>query len=207
MTNSTELDKSVRIVMLQFSFSDLDAIPSTVKSLARSPVVYDASQKKKRTGTVIFSDIENCLLSSFMLELEKNNYEITSAFCQKRTSVKKPLPDIVNHIVRFCFARHEHVNISENFRQIRPALRTELQWICDSALWKLDLYRNPFYWEKGEDRNFFTISVDLKNRQPLNELHCRSVTTQASEIQNQPPKPNDRYVLQIESNHLALISA
>lgn len=70
-------------------------------------------------------------------------------------------------MVCFLFARHEFVELSDEFKKVRGIIRTELQSLCEVAMWRVRSFSNPFYKNGEEIPDQRAVSINLEARQPL----------------------------------------
>lgn len=160
------LDASVRLVTLQFSFSNPEAIPAGVKQRAQETVQERVERKSRTSGMMVMEPTKDVSLTEFLGELEAAGYEMVDAFCKERLDAKDPRGRRTYHMVRFIFARHEFVNISEEFRKIRESIRAEIQEMCQAAFWRVRMFLNPFYQNGEETADQRVLSINLEARQP-----------------------------------------
>lgn len=161
-----KLDSSVRLVLLQFSFSNPSAIPPSVRR--RSPETPEERDERKdrADGVMIIQPTEGTSLAEFPRDLEAAGYKLVDAFCKERINKNNPHMKRY-HMVRFTFARREYAEISQGFWKVREAIRAELQSICGSSLWRVRAFDNPFYQDGAEVSGQRTMSVNLEVREPL----------------------------------------
>lgn len=160
------LDASVRLVSLQFSFSNPEAIPAGVKQRAQETVEERVERKSRTSGTMIMEPTENCSLVEFIGELEATGYELVDAFCKERLDAKDPRGRRTYHMVRFVFVHRAFVNSSEEFGKVRDAIRADLQEMCQTAFWRVRMFLNPFYQNNEETEGQHALSINLEARQP-----------------------------------------
>jgi len=161
------LDSSVRLVALQFSFSNADAIPTSVKRLDRETPEERNERKNHASGTPLIEPTENCSLVDFLDEIKSAGYEMVDALYKERIDPKDPRGRRMYHMVRFLFARREFVDLSEEFKATRDIISRELRSICEVAMWRIRAFLNPFF-EKGEEViGYHAISINLESRKPL----------------------------------------
>ena len=161
------LNGTVRLVALQFSFSNPDTIPATVKCQERETPEERVERKSHSSGVMVIEPTEKCSLVEFLGELEAAGYDMVDGFYKERIDAKDPGNKRTYHMVRFFFARREFAELFNEFRTVRDNIRIELQNMCESALWRVRSFSNPFY-RKGEGVfNQRAISINLEARQPL----------------------------------------
>lgn len=161
------LNGTVRLVALQFSFSNPDAIPATVKRQDRETPEERVERKNHSSGVMVIEPTEKCSLVEFLGELEAAGYEMVDAFYKERIDAKDPRGKRSYHMVRFLFARREFVDLSDEFKKVRDTIRAELRSICEAAMWRVRSFSNPFYKNGEEIPDQRAVSVNLEARQPL----------------------------------------
>jgi hypothetical protein len=159
------LDGSIRMVGIQFSFSNSGVVPSSARCLSSETWTERRERKSYPRGVMVIEPTERCSLVEFLGELEMAGYELVDAFYKERINVKDPRR--AYHMVRFLFARHEFVEISDEFEQVRDDIRTELQEMLRVAMWRVRAFSNPFYQNGEEIPGQRALSVNLEARQPL----------------------------------------
>ena len=159
----TPKDGSVHLVQLQFSFSNPGIIPVSVRRLKRETDEELTTRKSRLSGIQIIEPTASCSIVEFPMELEKIGYEMVDAFYKERIETKTKR---TYHMVRFVFACREHVWISDDFRNVRGAIRADLQNICMTAMWRVRAYSNPYYMD-DEDSEERAISINMEAREPL----------------------------------------
>lgn len=160
------LDASVRLVTLQFSFSNPEAIPAGVKQRAQETIEERVERKSRSSGTMVMEPTENCSVAEFIDELGAAGYELVDAFCKERLDAKDPRGQRTYHTARFVFARHEFVNISEEFKKVQGAIQAEIQEMCRAAFWRVRMFLNPFYQNGEEIADQHALSINLESRKP-----------------------------------------
>lgn len=160
------LNGSVRLVSLQFSFSNPDVIPATVKRQEREILEERVARKSNSTGLLVIEPTEKCSLVEFFQELEEVGYEMVDGVYKERIDAKDPRKRRTYHMVRFVFARRDFVELSEEFKEVRDVIRAELQNICESAMWRVRMFSNPFYKNGEEVSGQRAMSINLEARQP-----------------------------------------
>ncbi|MBN1585012.1 hypothetical protein JW899_01460 [Candidatus Uhrbacteria bacterium] len=161
------LNGSTVLVALQFSFSNPNAIPATVKRQDRETPEERMKRKNNASGVRVIEPTGKCSLLGFLEELEAAEYEMIDAFYKERIDAKDPYGRRSYHMVRFLFARHEFVELSDEFKKVRDIIRAELQSICEAAMWRVRSFSNPFYKNGKEIPDLRTVSINLEARQPL----------------------------------------
>ena len=203
------LDSSVRLVALQFSFSNPGAMPVSVKRLNQETSEERNERKNHSSGTLVIEPTENCSLVDFLDDLKSAGYEMVDAFYKERIDPKYPRGQRTYHMVRFLFARREFVDLSEEFKVVRDIISKELRSICEVAMWRVRTFLNPFYKDGEEVIGYRAISVNLESRKPLFCPDGQPVTVwQKDEKGNRvgdaplPLKPD--YCLRVKDNTVQL---
>lgn len=160
------LNETVRLVALQFSFSNPDVIPSMVKQQEKETKEKRMARKSQLSGFLAIRPTEKCSLVEFLVELERQ-YELVDAFYEERIHGKDPRGRRTYHMVRFLFARREFVEISDEFERVRGSIRTALSEMCHKAMWRIRAFSNPFYKDGEEILGQHAMSINLEARQPL----------------------------------------
>ncbi|MFA4999224.1 MAG: hypothetical protein WC519_00605 [Parcubacteria group bacterium] len=159
---------AVPLVVLQFSFSNPNVIPVTVKRQNRETFEEHVARKGRSTsGVMVIEPTERCSLVEFLKGLETAGYEMVDAFYKERIDDKDSRNKRTYHMVRFLFARREFIELSGEFKMVRDVVLTELRHICEGAMWRVRAFSNPFYKNGEEIPDQRTLSVNLEVRQPL----------------------------------------
>lgn len=151
----------VRLVSLQFSFSNAAAIPSGVGlSVRRSETPFTHLARKLNVkGEPVIAPTENVDSEGLLAEIEAAGFELVDAFCQKRG-------DRTYHMVRFVFAPREFVASSDEFRRVRETLRAGLQGMLRDAFWRVRGFLNSFYQEGKVLPGRRALSLNFEARIP-----------------------------------------
>lgn len=161
------LDDSVRLVMLQFSFSKVKYVPSSVRTI-EPETEEDWFQRKDRgrvKGEVVISPIQNISLLEFLDDLREEGFELVGAFHKPRNNESG---GPMHQMVRFTFARKENVNITDEFRARRDAVLADLTEMCRTVMWRVRAFLNPFFCnESSETENERVFQICLEVRTPL----------------------------------------
>lgn len=155
---------------MQFSFTNPDAVPSSVKRLPQETPAERAERKgltnTVRAGESLIQPTEGCSISRFTAELEAAGYELVDASYKPRLDAKDPSGRRTYHMVRFVFARHEFAEPSDEFKKVRESVRVDLQKACDLAYWRTRSFSNPFYQNGEEVPEARAMSINFEARQP-----------------------------------------
>lgn len=162
-----ELDGNFRLVTLQFSFSNPGVIPVMVKHQNRETFEERCERKHRSGGFVLIEPTEKCDLVKFLKELDEVGYILVDAFYKERIDSKDFCWTRTYHMVRFVFARRETASLSEEFKKKQCSLLSELRHICESAMWRVRAFSNPFYKNGEEIPEDRVLSINLETRVPL----------------------------------------
>jgi len=157
--------QNVRMIVVQFSFSNPEVIPSGIKRRGRESVFEHVARKLQATGERVIEPTENVFLGHLVGDLEGNGFELVDAFYQCRP--KGENLDRTYYMVRFLFARREFAMPSAEFMQVRDAIRAELQEMLRIAFWRVRAFLNPFYLDGVEVPGQKSLSINLEARVPL----------------------------------------
>ena len=162
----TTLGPSVRLVSLQFSFSNPDVVPDCVKRLpAETPTQATARKTVPVPGQAVIQPTEDISLAEIPKMLEDSGYELVDAFYRPRVDPSNPKKTY--HMVRFVFAHREHVSLSSEFKLVRERIRLALNEICTHAMWRTRSFLNPFYRNGEGIEGQYAMSLNFEARKPL----------------------------------------
>lgn len=163
------LDSSVRLIVVQFSCSNSDAIPKGVMRRAERETPKEGRERRKRSsGYLVIEPTENCSLIEFRRGLEAVDYRLVDAFYQERPKPKDSRGKEMYHIARFLFARNEFVaDLSDEFTGACDKIRAALSWMYLRAMWRVRVFSNPFYEQGKEIPGQRVLSINLEARKPF----------------------------------------
>ena len=187
------LDDSYRLILMQFSFSNPKVVPKGIKNLGRETLEDWLKRKKYSGGTMIIGPTENCFID--LEKIDEVDYKMVDAFYQERIN-NKPYNNIYYyHMLRFTFARHEVVDISEEFKRVRDNMRAALMEMCRVAMWRVRIFSNPFYQNGKEVPGQRVLSINLDARKPLFQKNGKPIMVwkNGNKVQIEP-----EYCLQID---------
>jgi len=183
------LDGAVRMVALQFNFSNPRVIPESVKHLSPETPRERVERKSCSTGVQVIEPTGRCSLVEFLGELGTTGYEMIDAFYKERIDQKDPSGQKKYYMVRFLFCRHESATPSEAFKKVRGDLRADLRTICEDALWRVRAFNNPFYRDGVEVPEQRALSVNLEARVPLFEPNGQRIMAREKDENGQKAGP------------------
>lgn len=164
------LDTSVRLVTLQFSFSNGGVVPVTIRRLPEETIEERVARKSyPSNGVMAIFPTEKCSLAEFVEELKAMGYELGDASYKKRMDGKDYRGNKKYYMVRFVFARHEFAHLSDETKKLREIFYAELQRICEEAHWRVRAFLNPWYKNGEEVSGQHVISINMEGRRPLFE--------------------------------------
>lgn len=164
-----QLNGSVELVALQFSFSNPKIVPDSIRQVAVDCLVdREIRKSQKATDNVILKPTENVYLAHFVDDLKTAGYEIVDALYQPRTDPKDPAGKKIYHMVRFVFASTQSVEkLYEDFMKVRPRIYIDLDGMCVEASWRVRASLNPLLKNDEEVSGKHTLSINLEVRTPL----------------------------------------
>lgn len=156
------LDQTVRLVSMQFSFSNFRFVPESVRMVPDEEAWQAEARKNTTAGVEFLKPTENCSALSFANDLKHLGYEMVDAFAMKRWKEHH----VPYAMVRFVFAAKKYVKISDEFRAKRKAIEADLIKMCSDAMWRVRAYNNP-YFLNGDETSERALSINMEVRQPL----------------------------------------
>lgn len=196
------LDDSVRLIVLQFNFSNPNVIPRSIKISDQEQSQKEAAQKPA-TGKLLFETPEKISLERAITGLLETGYEMTDAFCKVKTNGRgKPN----SYSAFFIFAKRENARITEKFWETRKQHYLELFRLCREALWQIKVFYNPLFENGKETAGQRAVNILAQNRQPLFQSNGSRIftTKQEGTLKIQIPVMPSQY-LQIKSNAIQVI--
>ena len=206
------LNDGVQMVMLQFSFSNYGVVPASVKLHSWETPEENRERKSHSSGKLVIEPILNCSLAQFVGKLEAERYELVDAGYIERVNAKSASSSAKSyHVVRFIFARRENAVLADGFKKGREAIRTDLQKMCEDALWRIRMFHNPFYYNGVAVPDQHAVCINLEVRQPIvypngQPIKRRQMDTDGSPIGDPLPIKAD-YLLGIQDGAIRLVLA
>lgn len=161
-------DASIRLVTLQFSYTNRKAAPPSVRW--RDPETSEEHQERKSRseGKQILAPITKCSLADFPAQLEAEGYELVDAYNQKRSNFSStPSERKTWYMTRFRFARKDCANPREEFKKVRDQNRADLNTMVQIALWRNRIYLQGAYHYGELLAGQSALSINLEKREPL----------------------------------------
>jgi len=200
------IDASVRLILLQFSFSRETAVPALLWQ--RNPERPN-ERKRRETGRMVVEPTPNCSLAKFVSDILGCGYELVEAFHQQRIDPKDPAGKRKYHIVRYVFVRQEYLEeIQEGFKRLRPKILEELQETLEETMWRVRVFANPFFSDGEEIPGQSALSVNLEVRTPLIQ-NGKPVTmwqkdADGNRVGSSPVPIKPEHCLRLEENSLQI---
>ncbi len=206
------LDSTVRLISMQFNFSNPSVIPPKVKCLDKETPEERTIRKSRSTGVMVIEPTEGCSIVQFLEELKRAGYELVDAGYKQRIDAKDPKGKRMYYMTRFIFVRSELVESSDEFKAMQGILCAELQQICEDALWRVRAYNNPFYKNDEEVPGQHAVSLNFEARQPLFHPDGQTVMIWQKDAENRrvgtAPLPlKGKYHLNIVDHAVQLVTA
>lgn len=161
----SNISSVVRLISLQFNFSNPNVVPSCVRSLPQETTNESLQRRTIANGDLVIDPVENVDLIPFLDELLDNEYELVDGIHQTRVNPKNPRQPY--YMVRFVFSRREHVRSNERFIRLRAAVHQALRTMCAEAMWRVRVFLNPFFQKGAETGSDYAVSIVLEARKPL----------------------------------------
>lgn len=155
------VSKDIEVVTLQFRLTNGHAIPKGVPELMDE----SAEEKKYReqmasfaTGKLIIPPVENCSLAELIDRLNSMGFCVVDAFQQQRRD-RGPAYYVARFDLRRTQGCAQHKRLEES--------QMALQEMVATAMWKAQVWRNPYFMEGQEIVGQFALSINMVARQPL----------------------------------------
>lgn len=173
---SFPLTQKDRMLTLQFSFPNDDAVPIGLRSLGAEDGA-TAAKRKLAKAAPNGKDLldgnfpERTSLSELPSGLARNDFVLVNASYQKRQDQHDKSKTY--HMIRFTFVRKCFEETDDEqlkkFLPFRGLALSELQGVCELALWRVRLFRNPYFKDGTVSPSETMISINLEARVPLFE--------------------------------------
>jgi len=158
-----DLDASVRMISLQFSFSNPKRVPASVKVLAHETPKERDKRKSEVPGEILLEPKPYTSLGHLLDEIAAAGYELADAFYKPRIVQGRQSRRKTYHMVRFIFVRKEYAEISEQFSGQRDVIMADLRELCEKYYWRARAYLNYFFMDGAmlEDQYFMSINLEV----------------------------------------------
>ncbi|EKE15773.1 MAG: hypothetical protein ACD_11C00106G0013 [uncultured bacterium] len=185
-TTLASIDNKDREISLQFSFSNLSAIPQFLEDLTEENLELAAIRKNVGSQSAGIDLTNGSQFHQKMLDLRelpagllKTDYELVGAWKQKRIQMKKGWAQNKPYwMIRFRFCHKNHLpeyrsKLGEQaWNEMvtkKPILLGELVTICSIAFWQMRAWRNPWFQNGKLSPGVYFISLNFEGRKPLYE--------------------------------------
>ncbi|MBU1179605.1 hypothetical protein KJ885_01540 [Patescibacteria group bacterium] len=172
------LDESVKLVSLQFSFSNRNAVPAWLPSIdPETPAEQQARAKRNAdaSGEEMIPPTEKCSLAMIVDDLEEAGYVLVDGLHQERINAKDTRRTY--QMCRFVFLRRDAVEeLRDELGSTRAKITEGLGELCLLAMWRVRAFLNPLF--KGSvlskcpelfsgDEPPHAASINMETREPL----------------------------------------
>ncbi len=169
---------AVRMIMLQFSFSNQKQIPAWVpESLAETAedAAERAATKVSSIGAQYLPPTERLDIGRVPDELETAGFVFNDCFWQARYALHTPkYPSY--YAVRYLFWRRDFAHqITEHYAPHLARARAGLTELCEQNFWRARSYQNPFVIQGQVIPDTCAISLNLEVRVPRIESNGKPV--------------------------------
>ncbi len=165
------VNASVRMIIVQFSFSNKNVIPRLLVRSQPETEQEHVERRNRSTGVMIIPPTESCSLEGLLESIEVRGYEMVNSFCKERIDSKDPMQKRTYWMVRFQFVKSSLIDLSEDFfsykEKYREFDRNGFVEMCKDVAWRSRVFLNPFYEEGRELPDYRAISINLESRQPF----------------------------------------
>lgn len=183
-----KLEPSVRLVVVQFDYSNPEITPGGLKKFA----VKETPRGNGSTvsGVEVLARTEKvAVTSNFFSHLETKGYQLVEAGYKEAVKNGHPY-----HSLRVIFAQNCYAAPSEEVKKDRGEILMEVSEFCGHAMWTVKGYRNPFLENGAAVSNQSVLSLVCFGREPLfeNDGTVRRVWSrdaQGNQLRNVPKVP------------------
>lgn len=158
------MNGAVRLVMLQFSFSNLKLVPACLKQKGEESPSEFVVRKSEIRGEQFLEPVESVGCLSFLSDLALADYVLVDAFAKIRKRGGRPY---AMSLAQFIFSDTEHANSSEEFLRVRPSAELALRQLLEQGMWRVLAFLNHFFKDGEMVEDQYAISVNLVARVPL----------------------------------------
>lgn len=172
-TTGVTLDKSIKLIALQFSISNMAAMPPSLHYLPQETPEERQRRKNLPSGLLIVPETPNVMVVEFVGQVMGLGYQLVSAIKQDR-------PDLVPGAkprtrVRYALVPHQDVVQELPFAE-RKDMTVELIETCLNAMWTVKVHLNPYRKADTEYTDLYCLDVVLGARQPFCDRNGRPIT-------------------------------
>lgn len=158
---------AVRMVAVQFSFSNRDIVPQTVHWMEMEQYHELVERLREPGGQIVLVSQVYCSILQFIEDLTSAGFGLVSAIYKERIDADSPYGRTY-HMVRFLFGRRvPDQNLPAKIAKKRADWLEELKKMSSEAMWRVRIFQNPFYTNHVEVPGVHHISVNCEARTPL----------------------------------------
>ena len=166
MTNQLFVNSNMRLIGVQFNFSNSAIIPPTIEQRRKESVVEQKERKNRpNDGRMVIKPIDSVSIQYLINDLEELGYELVDGFSQERPHPKRR--DMTYFTTRSVFVKSDHATISEEFSSVRTSVRFDLIKICNDAFWRTTAFVNPFYENGHQVTGVKSANLNFSARTPI----------------------------------------
>jgi len=183
------IDGVVQLVVLQFSFANIKAIPATISNIGWGWETPEESEERRKrnitgSGVLVIEPTLDCSLLEFLTDLEAE-WQMVEAFGQERINLNHDRRETF-YMIRFIFAPRSSATPTENFLKILEDCQSGLEEMCRRAIWRVRMFSNPLYRDGVEVVGQRHLSINMEGRKPLFQPDGKPVVARLKDENRQP---------------------
>jgi hypothetical protein len=166
-----KLDKTVKCLYLQFSFSNRNTVPKWLPWKEEETADQSKERRARKThgagmGVCVIEPTESCSIESLPDEVAPAGFYLVDAYAQQRTDPNNPRKRW--YMARFIFIRTEELdpNREDELKGLREGVEVGLQELCILALWRVRAWKNPYFKDGEPVEGLHAASVNMEVRKP-----------------------------------------
>jgi len=156
------LKGAVRLVSLQFSFSNSSLVPAGIRHKGQESAEQFVTRKSSVKGQQCLAPTECVFGLRFLYDLDEAGYQLVDAFSRNMEKDGRPFS-----MVRFVFVAEQYVDSSDEFLKTKNDATRGLEQLLTEAMWRARAFLNPFFKDGETVDGQYAISVNLEARAPL----------------------------------------
>lgn len=157
------LDGTVRLVILQFSFSNIRLIPSWLLEKRVETRKLDIPREKIK-GTQLFQCDKDLYVLPVISGLAEAGFVMVDAFFKWRSDGHGRQYSMVSFVLGLKKTAH----LEDEFAEYRERSNKALALMCEQAMWRrVRGFRNSFFLRGEVVDGLYVVSIDLARRIPL----------------------------------------
>ena len=210
-TTGVAIDKSVKLIAIQFSIPNPAAMPPSLRYLPQETGKERQRRKELPPGLLVVPETPRVQIVDFVAQIAGLGYKLVSAIAQER-------PDLVPGVVLPPRNRARYVLIpNQDVERGRAApdlkvLMEGLMELCLGAMWTVKAYINPYREGDTEYLDLYCLDIVLGTRQPFCDcdgrpLMARPRDANGKTIRDATPQPIvPDFLMKVVDGELALVS-